>query len=119
MKNPLDLNFSKNRLTKIIWQKNLAISENDAPDWNDWSCTSLMPWCFSATTIQETIHAAHRLKFTGLAMDSLTSLEDGSFLMTYKFGTFRVILEQEPYVSRQKSHEEYEEEQACMWHDWE
>jgi hypothetical protein len=109
--------FSKNRLTKVTWQKDL--SENNTPHWNDWTFTSLMPWCFSANTVEETLKAAHQLKFTGLPLESLTSLEDGSFLMTYKYGTLRVVLEQDAYVPRHKSNEDFLEEQDCMWHDWE
>jgi hypothetical protein len=109
--------FNNKCLTKVTWQKDL--SENNTLDWNDWTFTSLMPWCFRATTAEETIKAAHRRKFTWLPMETLTPLEDGSFLMTYKHGTLRVVLEQETPKPQRKSMEEWLEEQECMWHDWE
>ena len=109
--------FNNKCLTKVIWQKDL--SENNTPHWNDWTFTSLMPRVFGANTLEETIEWAHRLKFGSLPLESLTSLKDGSFLMTYKYGTLRVVLEQETPKPQRKSMEEWLEEQECMWHDWE
>ncbi len=109
--------FNKNALTKVTWQKDL--SENNTPHWNDWTFTSLMPRVFGANTLEETIERAHRLKFGSLPLESLTSLKDGSFLMTYKYGTLRVVIEPAAYVPRHKSNEDFLEEQDCMWHDWE
>lgn len=109
--------FNDQRRTKVTWQKD--VSDNNTPEWNDWTFTSLMPWCFKATTAEEMVRAAHRMKFAWQPMESLTSLEDGSFLMTYKGGTLRVVVQQEALWKGQKSQEEYEEEMACMWHDWE
>jgi hypothetical protein len=115
--------FNKNRSTKVIWQKEaLEWDENpeaDMPRWIDWTCQHLQPSVFRASTLEETMEAAHRLKFGRLPWDSLTPCGDGSFMMTYQYGTLRVIFQQEAYVPRKKSHEEYEEEMACMWHDWE
>lgn len=111
--------FNKNSLTKVIWQKDLALQEGIGPEWNDWTFTSLMPRVFGASTLEETISAAHRMKFTSLPLESLTPLEDGSFLMTYKHGTLRVVVKQEAPKPQRKSVEEWLEEQECMWHDWE
>jgi hypothetical protein len=115
--------FNKNLTTRIIWQKEaLTWDENPEagmPRWLDWTYTNLKPSVFGASTLEETIKAAHRLKFTSLPWESLTPCEDGSFMMTYPYGTLRVVFQQETYVPKQKSIEEYEEEMACMWHDWE
>ena len=120
---PTTTSFNNKRLTKVSWQKELEIwSDDEAPigtEWVTWTSTALMPWVFKASTLEETIEAAHQLKFGRNHMDSLTPLEDGSFLMTFAHGTLRVLIEQDAHVPRQKTIEEFEGEQACMWHDWE
>lgn len=116
--------FNNMRLYKVSWQKEMDTWSDDirptGTEWVTFASTSLMPWCFSATTVEETLKAAHQMKFRSKPMESLTPLEDGSFLMTYnKHVTLRMIMEQEAYVPRHKSNEDFLEEQACMWHDWE
>jgi hypothetical protein len=116
--------FNKNCITKVTWQKKAfqldETLEADKPRWLNWTGTfGFKPSAVGASTLEETIKAAHRLKFGRLPLESLTPCEDGSFLMTYQYGTLRVIFQQEAYVPKRKSNEEYEEEMACMWHDWE
>jgi hypothetical protein len=116
--------FNNKRLTKVSWQEKLETWSEDldpvvtGTKWVTWTTATLMPWCFKASTIEETIKAAHSLKF-GYPMESLTPNEDGSFLMTYQCGTLRVVVGQEAYVKPYKSEEQIEEEMADFQNDLE
>lgn len=116
--------FNNKRLTKVSWQKKLETWSEDlnpvvtGTEWVTWTTTTLMPWCFQASTVEETIKAAHQMKF-GYPMDSLIPNEDGSFTMTYKPGTLRVVVGQEVYVKPSKSQEQFEEEMAEFQNDLE
>jgi len=118
--------FHDKCLTKVSWQKEGETWSEDldpvvtGTEWVTWTYTSpFMPWCFKASTVEEAIKVAHRMKFGQNPMGSLTPQEDGSFLVTVKHDTFRVIVEQETYKPRQKSLEEYEEEMADFQNDLE
>ncbi len=117
------MKFNKNSVTKVIWQKEaLEWDENpeaDMPRWFDWTYTfDFAPSFFGASTLEETIHAAHRLKFSSLPLESLTPCEDGSFMMTYQYGTLRVVFQQEAPKPRTYTEDDVEGWLADYQHDF-
>ena len=116
------MKINKNSVTKVIWQKEaLEWDENpkaDMPRWLDWTYTSLTPSAFGASTLEEMLAAAHRLKFSTLPCESLIPCEDGSFMMSYRYGTLRVIFQQEAPKPRTYTEDEVEGWLADYQHDF-
>ena len=90
----LPTTFSKNRVTKVTFKDlELFWDENHTLERNLITSTELMPSCFGATTEEQTIVAAFKMKFTGHLMYNITKF-CGVYILTYKFGTLRVITQQ-------------------------
>lgn len=91
---PTTTSFSKNRLTKVIFKDcELFWDENHTLERNLITSTELMPWCFGATTEEQTIVAAFKMKFTGHIVYRISKF-NGVYILSYKFGTLRVITQQ-------------------------